>query len=54
MKKKIIGGYYPFNSEIDILEVLRKFEKKKVHNYLTKNKKKIIKWIFMTGPTRIL
>ena len=29
MKKKIIGGYYPFNSEIDILEVLRKFEKKK-------------------------
>ncbi len=28
IKGKIIGGYYPFNYEIDILEVLKKFEKK--------------------------
>ena len=27
-KKKIIGGYYPFNYELDILNVLKVFEKK--------------------------
>ena len=26
---KIIGGYYPYNYELDILEILEKFEKKK-------------------------
>ena len=26
---KIIGGYYPYNYEIDILKILEKFEKKK-------------------------
>ena len=26
---KIIGGYYPYNYEIDILQILEKFEKKK-------------------------
>ena len=26
---KIIGGYYPYNYEIDILQILKKFEKKK-------------------------
>ena len=25
---KIIGGYYPYNYEIDILQILEKFEKK--------------------------
>ena len=29
MSKKIIGGYYPINSEIDDLILLRKFEKNK-------------------------
>ena len=29
-KKKIIGGYYPVNSEIDDLEILKEFEKKKI------------------------
>ena len=28
---KIIGGYYPYNYEVDSLEILNKFEKK---NYL--------------------
>ncbi len=28
LKKKIIGGYYPVNFEIDDLEILREFEKK--------------------------
>ena len=26
---KIIGGYYPYNYEIDVLQILEKFEKKK-------------------------
>jgi len=30
LRKKIIGGYYPVNHEIDDLEILKKFEKKKV------------------------
>ena len=28
MKNKIIGGYYPVNSEVDILEILESLEKK--------------------------
>lgn len=31
IKSKIIGGYYPYNYEIDTLDILRKLEKK---NYL--------------------
>ena len=30
LKYKIIGGYYPVNYEIDDLEILREFEKKKL------------------------
>ena len=30
LKKKIIGGYYPVNYEIDDLDILRQLEKKKV------------------------
>ncbi len=30
LKYKIIGGYYPVNYEIDDLEILREFEKKKI------------------------
>ncbi len=30
LRKKIIGGYYPVNYEIDDLEILRKFLKKKI------------------------
>ena len=30
LKKKIIGGYYPVNYEVDDLEILKKFVKKKV------------------------
>ena len=30
LKKKIIGGYYPVNYEVDDLEILKKFAKKKV------------------------
>ena len=29
IKKKIIGGYYPYNYEVNIMEILKKFEKKK-------------------------
>ena len=37
---KIIGGYYPYNYEIDILQILEKFEKKKIQDNITKNKEK--------------
>ena len=29
LKKKIVGGYYPVNNEVDDLRILQKFEKKK-------------------------
>ena len=36
---KIIGGYYPYNREIDILQILEKFEKKNFITSLPKIKK---------------
>ena len=36
---KIIGGYYPYNYEVDILQILEKFEKKKFTITLPKIKK---------------
>ncbi len=36
---KIIGGYYPYNYEIDISQILKKFEKKKFIITLPKIKK---------------
>ena len=36
---KIVGGYYPYNYEIDILKILEKFEKKKFLISLPKIKK---------------
>ena len=26
-KKKIIGGYYPYNYEVNVMKILKKFEK---------------------------
>ena len=45
IKNKIIGGYYPYNYEVNILEILEKFEKE---NYLISlpKIKRILKWIF--------
>ena len=40
LNKKIIGGYYPINFEIDDLKILRKLEKKKNKNCSTDCKKK--------------
>ena len=37
---KIVGGYYPYNYEIDILKILEKFEKKNFLISLPKIKKK--------------
>ena len=39
IKNKIIGGYYPYNYEIDILDVLSKLEKKNYHISLPKVEK---------------
>ena len=30
LSKKIIGGYYPVNHEVDDLKILKEFEKKKI------------------------
>ena len=38
-KKKIIGGYYPYNYEIDILDILSNLEKKNYHISLPKIEK---------------
>ena len=39
VSSKIIGGYYPYNHEIDILQILEKFEQKKFIITLPKIKK---------------
>ena len=39
LKKKIIGGYYPVNYEIDDLRILKEFEKKKIRVSLPSIKK---------------
>ena len=46
-----MGGYYPYNYEVNSLEILNKFEK----NYLISlpKIKKIFKWIFIDGPQKI-
>ena len=50
IKGKVIGGYYPYNSEIDIIRILEKFEKKKYLISLPKIKKNFhmdfFKWSF--------
>ena len=49
-KPKIIGGYYPFNYELDILNILETLEKKKYIISLPKiaknNKMNFFKWSF--------
>jgi 5-formyltetrahydrofolate cyclo-ligase len=48
--KKIIGGYYPVNFELDDLDILKEFEKKKIKISLPKIKKNFdmdfYKWSF--------
>ena len=39
IKNKIIGGYYPYNYEIDILDILSKLENKNYHISLPKIEK---------------
>ena len=36
---KIVGGYYPYNKEVDVIKILEKFEKKKYQILLPKIKK---------------
>ena len=38
--KKNIGGYFPVNYEVDDLELLKEFEKKKIYNLSTSYQKK--------------
>jgi len=54
--KKIIGGYYPINFEVDDLDLLKKFEKKNFYISLPVIKKNFqmdfYKWSF-TNPLKI-
>ncbi len=47
---KLIGGYYPYNNEIDTIEILKKFEEKKYSISLPKikrnNKMNFYHWSF--------
>jgi 5-formyltetrahydrofolate cyclo-ligase len=56
INKKIIGGYYPVNFEIDDLELLRKFEKNRFTISLPVIKKNFqmdfYKWSF-SGPLKV-
>tara|TARA_B100001057_G_C22461180_1_gene798888 strand:- start:12 stop:551 length:540 start_codon:yes stop_codon:yes gene_type:complete len=36
---KLVGGYYPYNHEVDVIKILEKFEKKKYQISLPKIKK---------------
>ena len=47
---KIIGGYYPYNYEIDILHILKKFEQKKFIITLPKIKKNSQMNFFQWSP----
>ena len=47
---KIIGGYYPYNYEIDILQILEKFEQKKFIITLPKIKKNSQMNFFQWSP----
>ena len=51
-KKKVVGGYYPVNFEADVWEFLKKLETKGLELSLPVVKK-IIKWIFTAGLTKI-
>ena len=50
IKSKIIGGYYPFNYEIDTLDILKKLEKKNYFVSLPKicknNKMNFYQWTY--------
>jgi len=56
LDKKIVGGYYPVNFEVDDLTFLRKFEKKKINISLPVIKKNFqmdfYKWSF-SDPLKI-
>ena len=41
IKGRTVGGYYPYNYEIDIMEILKNFEKKKYQISLPKIKKNL-------------
>ena len=53
MRGKLIGGYYPYNYEINVLKILNNFEKKNIKFYYPKLEK-IHKWIFSIGLKMIL
>ena len=47
IKGKILGGYYPYNYEIDGMQILKEFEKKKLYYFTSKIKKKFTNGFFL-------
>ena len=47
IKGKILGGYYPYNYEIDGMQILKEFEKKKLYYFTSKIKKKLTNGFFL-------
>ena len=45
-KGKIVGGYYPYNYEVDTTKILKEFEKKKISHFITKDQKKFSNGFF--------
>jgi 5-formyltetrahydrofolate cyclo-ligase len=46
IKDKLVGGYYPYNHEVDAMKILKKLEKKRISNFITQNKKKFSNELF--------
>ena len=47
IKGKILGGYYPYNYEVDGIQILKKFEKQNYLISLPKIKKKFTNGFFL-------
>ena len=43
---KTVGGYYPYNYEVDTIKILKEFEKKKISNFITEDQKKFSNGFF--------
>ena len=53
ISNQIIGGYYPYNYEVNSIPILEEFQRKNFKISLPKIKK-ISRWIFFLGQQKIL
>ena len=52
ISNKVVGGYYPYNYEVDVIKILEEFEKKKYQISLPRIKKKLTNGFFLLVPRR--